>query len=56
MARLPAVGLRLGEMPSPVEEPGALLRYSVCRTSCDELETLAASPSVMFITRIAANE
>jgi hypothetical protein len=41
-------------MPSPVKEPGAVLLYSVLLTSCDELETLAASPSVMFITRIGA--
>ena len=39
-------------MPSPVEEPGGVLWYSVLLTSCGELETLAASPSVMFITCI----
>jgi hypothetical protein len=43
-------------MPSPVKEPGAVLLYSVLLTSYDELETLAAFPSVMFITRIGAIE
>jgi hypothetical protein len=43
-------------MPSPLKEPGAVLLYSVLLISCDELETLAASPSVMFVTRIGAIE
>jgi hypothetical protein len=56
LARFPAVKMAAGPDALAVKEPGAVLLYSVLLTSYDELETLAAFPSVMFITRIGAIE
>jgi DNA-binding CsgD family transcriptional regulator len=54
LARFPAVKMAAGPGALAVKEPGAVLLDSVLLISCDELETLAASPSVMFVTRIGA--